>query len=370
MLALGAGPSGASPAAKPGLGKKLARALDRLAAAQSGPPGVLVLLRTGGGRIFATRGTANTKTGRAPAVDDHMRIASVSKAYSGAVALALAERGKLSLDDTIGEWLPGVLPKADAVTVAELLQHTGGVPEYIETDEFRHALQRDPKAYLSPEEVVSFVRDEPLDFTPGAKYRYSDTDNNVVGLIAERASGRSYGSLLRRFALRPIGATDTSLPRTVRMPKPFLHGYDIEPGGPPDDVSELVNPAGAWASGGIVSTPNELGRFMRAYVGARLFGRATRRLQHSFVEGSSSPPGPGQNSAGLGVFRYRTGCGTVFGHTGSFPGYRMFAASSRDGRRSVVFATSSQIVPGMGSPEVSDLTRRAQRLAVCRILGD
>jgi D-alanyl-D-alanine carboxypeptidase len=58
----------------------------------------------------------------------------------------------------------------------------------------------------------------------------------------------------------------------------------------------------------------------------------------------------------------------VFGHTGSFPGYRLFAASSGDGRRSVVFTVNSQIVPGSGSPQVSDLIRRAQRLAVCKIL--
>ena len=182
-------------------------------------------------------------------------------------------------------------------------------------------------------------------------------------------TGLSYDRLLNRYAYLPLGLTETTLPRTVQMPKPYLHGYDVGPGRELEDVSELINPAGAWASGGIVSTPAEIGRFFRAYVSARLFSPRTRSLQFDFVDGSSSPPGPGDNSAGLGVFRYRTDCGTVFGHTGSFPGYRMFAASNRAGRRSVVFAVNSQIVPGQGSPAVSDLIRRAQRLAVCKILG-
>jgi D-alanyl-D-alanine carboxypeptidase len=88
-----------------------------------------------------------------------------------------------------------------------------------------------------------------------------------------------------------------------------------------------------------------------------------------FRPGSSSPPGPGRNAAGLGLFRYRTRCGTVYGHTGSFPGYRLFAASSANGRRSVVFSVNAQIVPGEGSPAVSNAIHRAQLIAVCRALS-
>lgn len=359
----------ASPSAgAAAIDRKLDRALDRIVESRHGPPGVSVLLRTRSGRELLTRGTANVKTGRRPAVRDHMRIASMAKAFNGAVVLALVDRGVVSLDDTIAEWLPDLLPNASAVTIAQALQHTGGLPDYIRSDGFIKRFERDPGAYISPEEILAFVRDEPLDFVPGSKYHYSDTDNIALGLIAERATGLAYTRLLRRYAYRPLGLSETTLPRTVPMPKPYLHGYDLEPGKPPDDVSELINPAGAWASGGIVSTPADVGRFFRGYVGARLFGRATRSEQRSFVSGESSPPGPGRNDAGLGVFRYRTGCGTVFGHTGSFPGYRMFAASTGNGRRSVVFAVNAQIVPGSGSRAVSNLIRRAQRLAVCKIL--
>jgi D-alanyl-D-alanine carboxypeptidase len=111
--------------------------------------------------------------------------------------------------------------------------------------------------------------------------------------------------------------------------------------------------------------------FIRAYAGGRLFRAGVRRRQLRFRPDASSPPGPGTNAAGLGIFRYRTRCGTVYGHTGSFPGYRVFGAASADGRRSVVFTVNAQIVPQAGAPEpvASKLMRRAQELAVCRALA-
>ena len=165
--------------------------------------------------------------------------------------------------------------------------------------------------------------------------------------MAERVTGRPYGRLLRRFVFRPLGLAETSFPRSVALARPFIHGYVTDPPAPPEDVSTLINPAGAWASGGIVSTPRDVGDFFRGYLGGRLFDATLQRRQLRFVRGGrSSPPGPGRNSAGLAVFRYRTSCGTVYGHTGSFPGYAQFAAASRDGTRAVT--TSLNIPPPSG----------------------
>jgi D-alanyl-D-alanine carboxypeptidase len=155
---------------------------------------------------------------------------------------------------------------------------------------------------------------------------------------------------------------------TIEMPEPYMHGYDVELGMAPFDTSEVINPALAWASGGIVSTMTDLDRFFRAYVGGDLFGGKARRAQNNFVIGSSQPPGPGRNRATLGLFRYVSRCGTLYGHTGSFPGYRMFAASTKNGKRSIVMAVNSQIVPGQGNQEVSDLIRLTQEDAVCRLM--
>lgn len=356
-------------AAKPARAAAVLNAkLDRIAAASEGPPGVSVLIQRNGKVEYRRRGVANVAAATPPRVRDHVRIASVSKAFSGAVALALVSASKLSLDDTVGERLPGLLPRANKVTLRQALAHTGGLPDYIRDEKFVERLQSDPTGYLTPRQIVRFVRAKPLRFRPGSRYEYSDTDNIVVGLMAEAATGLSYERLLARHVYRPLRLRATTMPRTVRMPSPFMRGYEVAPGMPPENVSGVINPALAWASGGIVSTAADTNRFFRGYVGGRLFDRAERRAQRHFRPGASSPPGPGRNSAGLGLFRYRTSCGTVYGHTGSFPGYRLFAASSADGRRSVAFFVNAQIVPGQGSRAVSSLIRSAQAAAVCHAL--
>lgn len=356
-------------AAEPTTGQKLRAALDELMEVPEGPPGVSVLIQRRAQTQFRRRGVADVTSGAKPTPRLQMRIASMAKAFNGAVALALVSEGRLGLDDTIGQWLPGVLPLAENVTVRQALQHTGGLPDYIRDQDFIDVLIADPAQYLTPQQLLAFVADKPLEFTPGTRYSYSDTDNVVVGLIAEAASGKSYDELLREYVYGPAKLGRTSLPETLAMPSPLLRGYEVSPDAPPEDVTEVINPALAWASGGIVSTPNDVNRFFRAYVSGDLFGRKARRAQSNFVFGSSSPPGPGRNKATLALFRYATRCGTVYGHTGSFPGYRLFAAATANGRRSVVFSVNAQIVPGQGSQEASDLIRHAQEDAVCHALA-
>jgi D-alanyl-D-alanine carboxypeptidase len=343
----------------------LQQQLDALVAADGGPPGAVVTLRSGSRTTVLTNGFADVATGRAPQASDHMRIASVAKAYNGAVVLRLVSQGRLRLDSTIGELLPR-LPRAwRNVTVRRMLNHTSGLPDYTQSDGFREQFQTDPDGFVSPARIIRWVRRDPLVFRPGSRYAYSNTDNIVLGLMAEAVTGRSYGRLLRRFVFRPLGLGATSLPVTTRLPRPFLHGYLTEPGSPPEDVSTLLSPSGAWASGGIVSTPLQLNRFIRGLLGARLFPRAVQRQQLRFVRGGeSSPPGPGRNSAGLAIFRYRTRCGTVFGHTGNFPGYVQFAAATRDGRRAV---TTSLNIPAPEG-ELLEQLREMQETAVCVLL--
>lgn len=355
-----AGPVAAAP-------PSLQRMLNKIVSSPEGPPGISVLISRGSRTSFLHAGVADLSSRRRPQVNEHVRIASVAKGFNAFIAVSLSEGSRsISLDDTVGARIPGVLPNAEGVTLTQLLLHTSGLPDYIRSPAFIKDFVADPAAYLAPTQLTEFVRAEPLEFVPGSRYHYSDTDNVAAGLMEESASGRSYTTLLQDEIFGPLGMRGSSLPRTVAMPRPFMHGYDIERGKRPDDVSELINPAGAWASGGIVSTPADLARFVPVYVPTIL--RASRGLTRAFGPGSSSPPGPGKNSAGLGIFRYRTGCGTVFGHTGSFPGYRILVAGSAGGGRSVVFFVNSQIVPGQGSQRVAAAIRRAQARAVCLAL--
>ena len=343
------------------------RLLDRLVTTPGGPVGAIVTLYRNGRLTVLRAGRADAARPGAPRLGDHMRIASISKAFSGAVALHLVQEGRLGLDDTIGRRLGGMMPRAwSKVTVREMLNHTSGLPDYTQSDGFRGQATTNPRGYVSPMQIIGWVRGTRLMFTSGSRYEYSNTDNIVVGLIAQRVTGRSFGQLLATLVFRPAGLRQTSFPtRRISLPKPFIHGYDVELGKPPQDVTTFLSPSGAWASGAIVSTPADLGAFIRADLGGRFFGGAQRREQLRFVAGSSSPPGPGRNAAGLAIFRYQTQCGTVYGHTGNFPGYVQWAAATADGRRSVT--TSLNIAAPTGG--LLHKLRSLQAAAVCALLG-
>lgn len=355
-------------AAKLGAATKLVnQSLKRLVQTEGGPPGAIALIeRRGERRRTIKAGFGNLTPQERPKPNDHMRIASVAKAFSGAVALSLVEEGRITLDTTIGQRLPDLPAAWHPVTLRQLLNHTSGVPDYTLDPDFQATVSADPQAHLTPRQLLDFAADQPLNFAPGSSYLYSNSDNIIVGLMAEAATGTPYETLLATHVYAPLGLKNTSLPTTSAIPEPFIHGFDITFGEPPEDISTAINPAGAWASGGIVSTPADLNRFVRGYVGGQLFGKELKSQQFQFVRGNSDPPGPGSNFAGLAIFKYDTNCGTIFGHTGSFPGYTQFIAAKRNGQASVTVSANEQIRPD--EPAVYGALVKAERHAVCAAL--
>jgi D-alanyl-D-alanine carboxypeptidase len=350
----------------------LDKALDRLVERPGGPPGVGVTVQRGGQRSFHTAGVASISSGARWKASDHMRIASVAKAFSGAAALGLADRGELSLSGSVRAYLPWLPAAWGEATVAQALQHTSGVPDYTSSPAFGEFFEKNLHAYVAPRALVEFVSADPLEFTPGSAYRYSNTDNIIVGLVAAAVSGRSYSTVLREHVFGPLRMPSSSLPTGFRLPSPHVRGYEVSPPAPPQDVTTLLSMSGAWASGGIQSTAADLNRFIRGYVGRGLFDRGTQELQLHFVKGHSEPPGPGINAAGLGIFRYTTECGVVYGHTGNLPGYTQFTAAALDGRRSVTVSVNARIVPEGRNAAIRaafQSLRGVYSLAVCAALA-
>ncbi|MFE5488068.1 serine hydrolase domain-containing protein [Streptomyces sp. NPDC056527] len=347
----------------------LQRQLNDLVRTAGGPPGVIALMRQGDRTAVYRAGVADTTTGRPPRTTDHMRIASVAKAFSGAVALRLVDRQKLRLDDTIGEVLPSLPTAWHQVTLRQLLSHTSGLPDFSTAPAFLEILQEDPRHHFDSRRLLDFVAGDDLLFPPGSRYEYSNSDNIAVALMAEAVTGQRYERLLDQLVYRPLDLRQTSLPQGYRLPQPYLHGYDVTPPAPPEDISEVLSASGVWASGGIVSTPKDLNAFIRAWAGGHGFlSKETRRQQRTFIPGAASEPaGPGVNAGGLAIFRYTTRCGTVYGHTGNFPGYTQFAAGTADGKRSLTFSINTQTSKSM-KPELLAKVRAVQEDFVCALL--
>jgi D-alanyl-D-alanine carboxypeptidase len=349
----------------------LDRSLKRLVAMRGGPPGVIAVVQRGSHRIVHTYGVANLRTGRRMTIHDSMRIASTSKAFSGAAALSLVSKGALSLGDTIGKLLPGLPQAWSAVTLRQLLNHTSGLPDFSKSRRFIKALLASLTNAPPPRHLLKFVAGKPLNFKPGSDYRYSNSDNVVVGLMIAAVTGRRYPGQLFEQVYQPLGLRKTALPRGVRLPRPYIHGYDNDPQAQhPEDQSKLVAAGWAWASGGMISTPADLNRFIRGYVRGDLVQLRIRAKQRRVVPGGhSEPPGPGVNAAGLAIFRYQARCGTVWGHTGNTLGYTQFMAASPNGRRSVTVSINSQLNPGVGRPAAFRALRSAETRAVCAALA-
>lgn len=345
----------------------LQRAIDAFVKRADGPPGIAVVVQRGAEPALFTAGAANTTTNEPFTLTDAMRLASVAKAFSGAAAVSAVADGKLTLDDTIGKVLPTQPAVWADVTLAQLMQHTSGIPDFSKSPAFQEAVGASLEVAPPPEELVAYVADQPLSFPSGTKYKYSNTENILVGLMVAAVDGTPYPDSLIARVYAPLALTATSLPTGVEMPTPFVHGYQPDPPNADEDVSEVIAAGWSWASGGVVSTPQDTNLFVRGYVSGQLTDAATLASQFRFRAGSSEPPGPGTNSAGLSVFRYRTRCGVVFGHTGNTPGYTQFIASTRDGKRSAVVSINSQLTPERNAKRFAEL-RNVYTLAVCAAL--
>jgi D-alanyl-D-alanine carboxypeptidase len=330
----------------------------------NGVPGAAVIIRRPSGISLITVG-ARQRGGSSPiGLDDRFRIASVSKAFNAALVMKLAAEHRLRLGDTVARWLPGLLRTGARITLAELLQHTSGLPDYTHDRRFLAALTANPLRPWKPRTLVSYVARQRLLFRPGSRYHYSDTDNVVAGLVIERVTHHTYASVLRQQILRPLGLHATFLPSGTTLPRPFVHGYQFD-AGQLEDVTSALSPTGAWASGGMVSDLRDLSRFWQALMGGRLFKQAlvSQMLAH-LVPGGGQPLGPGRNRSGLGVFAWRMPCGTLYGHTGSFPGYQLLSGATRDGRASIVVLATATATP----PRARALQTLAYQQAACQAL--
>jgi D-alanyl-D-alanine carboxypeptidase len=364
-LAVGAPASGAATSSRD---RDLQRALDTFVTRDDGSPGIVAVVQRGSKPArFYTAGVGDTATKAPITADDAMRLASVAKAFSGAAAVSAIADGKLAFSDTVGKVLPDQPAAWADVTLAQLLQHTSGVPDFTGSDGLRNAVQASPSVAPPPEQLLSYVANDPLVFPSGTKYEYSNSDNILVALMVQAVDGMPYEDSLMTRVYEPLQLAHTSLPSGVELPAPFIHGYQPDPPNGLEDVSQLVAAGWAWASGGVVATPQDANRFVRGYASGKTTNAATQSAQFHFRPGGSEPRGPGTNSAGLGIFRYRTRCGVVFGHTGNTFGFTQFLAATRDGTRSAVVSINTQLTQKSNPKRFAEL-RNIYTLAVCAAL--
>ena len=258
---------------------------------------------------------------------------SIGKSFVAAVVLALANDGKLGLDDGISRWLGneqwfGRLEGADRMTVRMLLTHSSGLPDYLDDHEFISAIgplfkeiEENPDIYFSPRQLVGFRLDKPNAFAPGQGFLYSDINYILAGLVIEQAAGRPYYEELASRFLEPLRLDKTDPAVGLEFPdlaagyisddNPFgLAGMKAATGG-----TMLFRPDTEWTGGGLITNSVDLARWAKSlYEGSAMVGPYVEALLEGVNRG-------GGGQYGLGVYIDETPLGVRYGHGGWFFGY-------------------------------------------------
>jgi D-alanyl-D-alanine carboxypeptidase len=303
-------------------GSELQRAADELIAT-SDIPAVITLVEHDGQRTVVASGEAEIG-GRKARPDDTFWVGSITKSFVATVAMQLVAEHKLRLDDRVSELLPGRIREGRRIRLRNLLNHTSGIWNYMELEPWVSAVARNPRVVISPRRLVTSAARLPLQFRPGSRASYSNTNYLVLGEILQRVTDRSVGTLLRERIFEPLGLNATRYKggrRDLRAEE--LHGYDVTLS-PPRDVSRY-GLGGPWADGAIVSNAHDLAAFFGALLRGQLVPPGLLEQMEKVV--------PISHGEGMGLYRLPTLCGGwLYGHTGGTPGYVTFAAGSRGGR--------------------------------------
>lgn len=209
--------------------------------------------------------------------DTKFRLASITKTFTATAILQLLEKEKLSLDDPAVRWIPTAHESWKPVTIRHLLSHTGGVPSYTSLPGFSTR----QRIAATPAEIISTVKDNPLEFAPGAKYNYSNSGYVILGIVLEAVTGKPYATLLKDAIFDPAGMSDSGYDDSAAILKRRASGHASNGNNaPPIDMSF------PFSAGALYSTTGDLFKYDRALAAGKLLSAKTLDLAATPVLGN------------------------------------------------------------------------------------
>jgi D-alanyl-D-alanine carboxypeptidase len=343
----------------------------------SGEPGVAAAWAHGDDPLLAqAAGLAEIPDGLPFTTQNQVRVGSGTKPFTAAVIMQLVDEGKVELDGLLTDYLPEYT-EWPGLTVRELLAMRSGVADYLMNGAFwLYALVHLGEPF-TPEQLVQYAIDVGPEFPPGESCDYSNTNYVLLGMIIERVTGRTASQELTDRLFTPLELADTFLDEAGDPVPNLAHGYaDAELAGPvlgldellqlliglipPQFVVEgflidgtyLLHPSFAWTAGGVVSTPRDLGTFMRAWVRGELASDAAMAAVMDFRTCDIMGEGV---QYGLGIDRVDTEFGEAYGHGGLHFGYATSTYDLPDA--DMTFSIVDNFVPDQAGLVFTELVR-------------
>ena len=278
--------SSSNPVFDPIMAQKLQQSLDSSVEELEIPGAVIGVRAPNGATWFGASGYAvlpqlsADASGKAAVAGEEMttdrffHIASVTKTMTATIILQLVDEGKLGLDQTldqiIARWFaPGyidfTIPYSDTITLRNLLQMRSGMVDSLATQEGATMLAEHPLDQIDPVEMLRWSAEstDPAPYAPDTAFEYCNANFILQGIIIEQVTGNSYAAEVQSRLLDPLDLGDTSVPDTAAMPSPYAHGY-LPSGGVVEDLTESFNPTWGWAAGAIISTAEDLVKWVTA----------------------------------------------------------------------------------------------------------
>ncbi len=327
---------------QPTISPELRSSIDDLAnkaLARTGTPSASVAVVQGGKIVYVQAYGDARLDPRTPA-RPQMRysIGSISKQFTAAAILFLVEEGKLSLDDKVSKFVPGIT-RANEVTIRQILSHTSGYQDFWPQDYV-------PPLMLKPTSAAAILdmwAKKPLDFDPGTKWQYSNTNYVIAGLIVEKASGKTLLEFLRQHVFKPLGMETVTDTDQAKLPAGDPEGYFRYALGP---LRPAPKEGQNWlfAAGELAMTAEDLEKWNISVIKQTLLKPASYKALETEVLLNN---GVGTNYA-LGLSVRNPGGRRELSHTGEVSGYTASSVILPDNGIAVVVLTNQDAV-GTGS---------------------
>lgn len=251
-----------------------------------------------------------------------MRVGSVTKVFTAPLILKLAELGNFNLDDTLSDWFPKY-PKADQITIRQLLNHSSGIYNYTENLWVSLETALRPKKRWTPLEVLEKTYDQELYFPPGEGHYYSNTNYLILGLIAEKTTGKTLAALYREYIFEPFELNNTYFVPYEGIPENLITGYDrdVIPLGEHEMTAEKNGFVTlGFSAGAVASTASDLRTWIDSLFGANFLSENSLEQMMDYLE-IEDPDVQNQLGYGLGLRVLMIEDQLLFGHTGTIPGF-------------------------------------------------